>query len=109
MEAVASTGLYPPTGKKQGGTEIDAKYGLMQLAARAASPIPTSGPINRASYPQIDSQQQLIYRGLNNARSTPYGQIMSYAGVSRPFESPLVIKRDELGRKIWNCFCKHKE
>ena len=99
MEAVASTGLYPPAGKTHVGSEIDAKYGLMQLAAEAASPVPTAGgPGNRASFPQIDPQQQLVYRGLNNARSTPYGQIMSYAGVSRPLESPQIPKRDELGR-----------
>lgn len=103
MEAVASTGLYPPTGKTHVGSEIDAKYGLMQLAAEAASPGPNAGgPGNRASFPQIDPQQQLVYRGLNNARSTPYGQIMSYAGVSRPFESPLIPKRDELGRVYQN-------
>jgi hypothetical protein len=97
MEAVATTGLYPPAGITHIGSEIDAKYGLMQLAARAASPPTTGGPINRASYPQVDSQQ-LIYRGLNNPRNTLYGQIMSYSGVSRPFESPQVIKRDELGK-----------
>jgi hypothetical protein len=101
MEAVATTGIYPPAGKTQAGSEIDAKYGLMQLAARAASPPPNGGPVNRASFPQTDPQQQLIYRGLNNARSTPYGQIMSYAGVSRPFESPHVMKRDELGKKLF--------
>jgi hypothetical protein len=98
MEAVATTGLYPPAGMTQVGPEIDAKYGLMQLAARVASPLTTVGPITRASYPQIDPQQQLVYRGLNNARSTLYGQIMSYGGASRPFESPQMIKRDELGR-----------
>jgi hypothetical protein len=99
MEAVATTGLYPPTGITQIGSEIDAKYGLLQLAARAASPPTAAGPLNRASYPQIDSQQQLIYRGLNNARSTLYGQIMSYGGITRPFESPHIIKRDELGKR----------
>jgi hypothetical protein len=100
MEAVATTGLYPPTNMTQVGSEIDAKYGLMQLAARAASPSTTGGPVNRASYPPIDPQQQLIYRGLNNTRTTLYGQIMSYGGTSRPFESPQVIKRDELGRNL---------
>jgi hypothetical protein len=99
MEAVATTGLYPQTNKTQVGSEIDAKYGLMQLAACAGSPATTGIPINRASYPQGDQQQQLIYRGINNSRSTPYGQIMSYGGVGRPFETP-VIKRDELGMKI---------
>ena len=99
MDAVASTGLYPPAAKTHTGSEVDAKYGLMQLAAQAGSPPPTAGGTgNRASFPQTDAQQQLVYRGLNNARSTPYGQIMSYAGVSRPFESPHVPKRDELGR-----------
>jgi hypothetical protein len=102
MEAVASTGIYPPAGKTHVGSEIDAKYGLMQLATQAASPVPTTGALgNRASFPQIDPQQQLVYRGLNNARSTPYGQVMSYAGVSRPFESPHVPKRDELGRLFY--------
>ncbi|CAF4226151.1 unnamed protein product, partial [Rotaria sordida] len=33
-------------------------------------------------------------------RSTPYGQIMSYGGVTRSFESPQVIKRDELGKDL---------
>ena len=99
MEAVASTGLYPPAPKSQVGSEVDAKYGLMHLAARAATPA-TAGPsvANRASFPQTDPQQQLIYRGLNNARSTPYGQVMSYAGVPRPYESPQIPKRDELGK-----------
>ncbi|CAF0924460.1 unnamed protein product [Rotaria sordida] len=101
MEAVATTGLYPPTTKAQTGSDVDAKYSLMQLAACAASPQTTGGPINRASFPQIDHQQQLIYRGLNNARSTPYGQIMSYGGVTRSFESPQVIKRDELVNPAW--------
>jgi hypothetical protein len=68
----------------------------MQCAARAGTPSTTGMPNNRNSYPQTDQQQQLIYRGTGNARSTPYGQIMSYAGVTRPFEIP-VIKRDELG------------
>jgi hypothetical protein len=98
MEAVATTGLYPPAGPTHIGSEIDAKYSLLQLAARTASPPTVGGPMSRASYPQIDPQQQLIYRGLNNARTALYGQIMSYAGVSRPFESPQVIKRDELGK-----------
>jgi hypothetical protein len=102
MEAVATTGIYPPMNKTYVACEIDAKYGLMQLGAHAASPQTPGGPNNRASFPQIDPQQQLIYRGLNNARSTPYGQIMSYAGVSRPFESPLIIKRDELGNHQGN-------
>lgn len=97
MEAVATTGLYPPANKVPTGSEIDAKYSLIQLAARAGSPPVTGVPVTRASYPQMDPQQQLIYRGINNARSTPYGQVMSYAGVSRPFESPQAIKRDELG------------
>jgi hypothetical protein len=101
MEAVATTGIYPPAGITQVGSEIDPKYGLMQLAAHATSPQTTIGPINRSSYPQMDSQQQLIYRGLNNTRNTLYGQIMSYGGVSRPFESPQVIKRDELGRNFY--------
>lgn len=95
MDAVATTGLYPQMNRSHGGSDIDAKYGLMQLACHASS---TGTPINRASYPQGD-QQQLIYRGVNNSRSTPYGQIMSYGGVSRPFETP-VIKRDELGTKL---------
>ena len=97
MEAVATTGLYPSSHNARIESEIDAKYGLIQLAARAASPQTTGGPSNRVSYPQIDPQQQLIYRGLNNPRSTPYGQVMSYAGISPPFESPQVVKRDELG------------
>ncbi|CAM4747857.1 unnamed protein product [Rotaria magnacalcarata] len=101
MEAVATTGLYPPTNKPPTGSEIDAKYSLMQLAAHTSSPQTTGGPTNRASYPQIDPQQQLVYRGINNARTTPYGQVMSYAGVSRPFESPQVIKRDELVNPAW--------
>jgi hypothetical protein len=100
MEAVATTGLYPPMGITQVGSEIDTKYGLMQLAAHATSPPTTGELMTRASYPQMDPQQQLIYRGLSNARSTLYGQIMSYGGVSRPFESPQVIKRDELGRNF---------
>jgi hypothetical protein len=100
MEAVATTGIYPPTNRTQVGSEVDAKYGLMQLAAQAGSPTPAGASFNRASYPQTDQQQQqLIYRGINNARSTPYGQIMSYSGVTRPFETP-VIKRDELGREF---------
>lgn len=103
MDAVATTGLYPAKGKSQGTSDIDAKYGLLQLAAQAASPLTTAGGAARASFPQTDGQQQLIYRGLNNARSTPYGQIMSYAGVSRPFESPQVPKRDELGASIVSC------
>ena len=103
MEAVATTGLYPPKGKSQGTTDIDAKYGLLQLAAQAASPMTTTGGAARASFPQADGQQQLIYRGLNNARSTPYGQIMSYGGATRPFESPQVPKRDELGAYIASC------
>ncbi|CAF1223093.1 unnamed protein product [Rotaria sordida] len=97
MEAVATTGLYPPTNSHQVDSEIDPKYGLMQLAARAGSP-PTS--MARASYPQSDQQQQLIYRGINNTRSTPYGQVISYSGVTRPFEAP-VIKRDELVNPAW--------
>lgn len=97
MEAVATTGLYPQATNTQIATDIDAKYGLLQLAARAASPPTAGGPLSRASYPQLDSQQQLIYRGLNNTRSALYGQIMSYGGVSRPMESPHVMKRDELG------------
>lgn len=96
MEAVATTGLYPQRNKTPTGSEIDAKYGLMQLAARAGSPGITGMPINRASFPQVDPQQQLIYRGIHTARSTPYGQVMSYGGVSRPFDTPM-IKRDELG------------
>ena len=55
MEAVATTGLYPRTTATPTGSEIDAKYGLMKLAARTASP---GMPINRASYPQVDQQQQ---------------------------------------------------
>lgn len=101
MEAVATTGLFPPANKVASTHEIDAKYNLLQLAARAASPpgaTAAAAPLNRASYPQVDSGQQLIYRGLNNARTTPYGQVMSYAGISRPFESPQVIKRDDLGK-----------
>lgn len=98
MEAVATTGLYPPAANTQIAAEIDAKYGLLQLAARAASPPTAGGPLSRASYPQIDpQQQQLIYRGLNNTRNALYGQIMSYGGASRPFESPHMMKRDELG------------
>lgn len=97
MEAVATTGLYPPAANTHMGADIDAKYGLLQLAARAASPPTAGGPLSRASYPQIDAQQQLVYRGLNNTRSALYGQIMSYGGASRPFESPHVMKRDELG------------
>ena len=112
MDAVATTGLYPAKGKSQGTSDIDAKYGLLQLAAQAAaqaaSPMTTTGGAARASFPQTDGQQQLIYRGLNNARSTPYGQIMSYGGVSRPFESPQVPKRDELGAYIAFCErCSH--
>ncbi|CAF1289999.1 unnamed protein product [Adineta steineri] len=101
MEAVATQGIYPTAGKTQVGSDTDAKYGLMQLAARAATPQTTGGLMNRASYPQIDPQQQLIYRGINNARNTPYGQIMSYAGISRPIESPQVVKRDELVNPAW--------
>ena len=99
MDAFATQGISPQANKTRMGSEVDAKYGLLQLAARAATPRTTDGPVNRASYPQIDPQQQLIYRGINNARSTPYGQIMSYAGISRPIESPQVLKRDELGKK----------
>ena len=104
MDAVATTGLYPPPGLAQMGSDIDTKYSLLQLAARAASP-PTAGrPMSRASYPQTDPQQQLVYRGLNNARSTLYGQIMSYGGASRPYESPhVLLKRDELGEKLFAC------
>lgn len=104
MEAVASTGLYPAAAKTQAASEIDAKYSLLQLAARAASPQAAGGTVNRASYPQADPQQQLIYRGINNTRTTPYGQVMSYAGVSRPFESPQVIKRDDLGEYFYDIF-----
>ena len=69
----------------------------MNLAARTATPATTGLPANRSSYPSADTQQQqLIYRGIKTARSTPYGQVMSYGGVSRPFETP-VVKRDELG------------
>ena len=100
MEAVATTGLYPPTGITQVGSDIDTKYGLLQLAARAASPPTAGAAMSRASYPQIDSQQQLIYRGLNNARTALYGQVMSYGGTTRPYESPHMLKRDELGKKI---------
>lgn len=98
MDAVASTGIYPPGSKSHLGSEIDAKYSLMQLAARAATPANGAAPNNRASYPQTDPQQQLIYRGLNNGRSTPYGQVMSYAGVPRPYESPQVPKREEISK-----------
>jgi hypothetical protein len=98
MEAVATTGLYPQTNRSQVGSEIDAKYGLMQAACRAGSPTPTGIPIHRTSYPQGDQQQQLTYRGINNSRSTPYGHVMSYGGTTRPFETP-AIKRDELGMK----------
>ncbi|CAF4001820.1 unnamed protein product, partial [Rotaria sp. Silwood2] len=97
MEAVATTGLYPQANRHQVESEIDPKYGLMQLAARAGSPV---APMTRASYPQSDQQQQLTYRGINNARSTSHGQVMSYAGVTRPFEAP-VIKRDELVNPAW--------
>ncbi|CAF5007277.1 unnamed protein product, partial [Rotaria socialis] len=96
MDAVATTGLYPQQNQSQGESEVDPKYGLMQLAVRAGS---TGALTHRASYSQAD-QQQLIYRGANNSRSTPYGQIMSYGGVSRPFEGP-VIKRDELVNPAW--------
>jgi hypothetical protein len=97
MEAVATTGLYPERNKTPVGSEIDAKYGLMQLAAHAGSPGITGVPVNRASFPPID--QQLVYRGMHNPRNTPYGQIMSYGGVTRPFETP-VRKRDELGMEF---------
>ncbi len=98
MDAVATTGLYPQNNRTPVGSEIDAKYGLMQLATRTTTPATTGIPINRSSYPQTDQQQQqqLIYRGIKTARSTPYGQVMSYGGVSRPFTTP-VVKRDELG------------
>ncbi|CAF3905060.1 unnamed protein product, partial [Rotaria magnacalcarata] len=66
------------------------------FAVRAGS---TRASTHPASYPQVD-QQQLVYRGANNSRSTPYGQTMSYGGVSRPFEGP-VIKRDELVNPAW--------
>lgn len=103
MEAVATTGLYPNTAKAQAATEIDAKYGLLQLAARAATPLDANGaaPTNRASYPQADGQQQLIYRGPNNARATPGGQVMSYGGVSRPLEANKLqpARRDDIGKK----------
>ena len=85
MDAVATTGLYPQRTRTSG--ELD----LQQLAT-------TGIPIHRASYPP--NEQQLIYRGMSDARSTPYGQIMSYGGVSRPFETP-VIKRDELVNPAW--------
>ncbi|CAF3889820.1 unnamed protein product [Rotaria magnacalcarata] len=96
MDAVATTGLYPQQNQSQGESEVDPKYGLMQLAVRAGS---TRASTHPASYPQVD-QQQLVYRGANNSRSTPYGQTMSYGGVSRPFEGP-VIKRDELVNPAW--------
>ena len=94
MDAVATTGLYPQNNRTPLPSDVDAKYGLMQIAARNASPTTAGSPFNRASYPQTD--QQLNYRGIKTARSTPYGQVMSYGGVPRPFETP-VIKRDELG------------
>ena len=101
MDAVATTGLYPQGGSiaaaatAAGGSELDAKYGLLELAARAAT------PSNRASYQQIDPQQQLVYRGLNNQRTTIYGQMPSYAAITRPGESPNVLKRDELINPAW--------
>ena len=95
MDAVATTGLYPPNHRTPIGSDADAKYELMQLAARNASPTTAGSPFNRASYPQGDAQQ-LHYRGIKTSRSTPYGQMMSYAGGSRPLETS-AIKRDELG------------
>ncbi|CAF4051928.1 unnamed protein product [Adineta steineri] len=100
MDAVATQGIYPQRNKTPVGSEIDAKYDLMRLAARAGSPGINGVPVNRASFPQVDQQQQLIYRGINTARSTPYGQRISYGGVTRPLEHP-VIKRDELVNPAW--------
>lgn len=84
MDAVATTGLYPPANDAENGAEVD---GLMQLAARAGT------PGSRASYLQSDGQQQLIYRGGNR----PHSQAMSYAVHPRPLETT-VVKRDELGQ-----------
>ncbi|UJR08979.1 hypothetical protein I4U23_013229 [Adineta vaga] len=100
MDAVATTGLYPERNKTPIGSEIDAKYGLMHLAARAGSPGITGVPITRGSFPQVDSQSQVIYRGIHSTRNTPSGQIMSYGGVSRLFETP-IIKRNELVNPAW--------
>lgn len=93
MDAVATTGLYPPNHRTPLGSDADAKYELMQLAARNASSTTAGSPFNRASYLQGDAQQ-LHYRGMKTSRSTPYGQMMSH---TRPMETP-AIKRDELGR-----------
>ncbi|CAF4353545.1 unnamed protein product, partial [Adineta steineri] len=65
MDAVATQGIYPQRNKTPVGSEIDAKYDLMRLAARAGSPGINGVPVNRASFPQVDQQQQLIYRGIN--------------------------------------------
>ena len=90
MEAVATTGLYPQTNQRHVEDEVDPKYGLMQLAVHTGSP---RAPINGPGCSQADQQ---LYRRMNNARSTPYRQIMSYGCATYPPETP-VIKRDELG------------
>ena len=69
MDAVATTGLYPQATHVERNSDVDAKYGLMQLAVHASSP-------------HADEQQQLIYRGGNSSRTTPHIP---------------PIKRDELG------------
>ena len=58
MDAVATTGLYPPANNPEHEPGID---GLIQLAAR------TNTPASRVS----DASQQLIYRGGNRPFETP--------------------------------------
>ncbi|CAF0778856.1 unnamed protein product [Didymodactylos carnosus] len=110
MDAVATTGLYPPNEQNTHATpnlrndlpsDLETKYGLVQL------PTTTGQPLTRSSYPfDLHNQQQLIYRGLNK---TSYGQIIhphSYAGVSHSqsglySDDRQMIKRDELVNPAW--------
>ena len=103
MEAVATTGLYPSASKTQAGSEIDAKYGLLQLAARAASPSAiTSAAAARTSFPPGDSQQQLVHRGPNNARTSVYGQAVPLAGGAHALELGQLVRREDIGKALLN-------
>ncbi|CAF0785514.1 unnamed protein product [Didymodactylos carnosus] len=111
MDAVATTGLYPPNEENGNAistlpndllSDLETKYGCTQM-------LTTSGqPLTRLSYPldQHNQEQQLIYRGLNK---TSYGQVIhphSYAGISHSqsglySDNKQVIKRDELVNPAW--------